>query len=1064
MVADRRFGPLALLLVLGLSALCFRMFQIQVRDRAVWAQEAANLLRSSTIVPYHRGRILDAKGRVLVRDEDVYQVELVYRTFRRGHPLGQVAHAWSSLTLQPVSLVDALADLERLGAELVELSPGAIERFARGGALPELGIAAVVDPSDELRSRRASDVRFYIGALLELDRSDWSAIRSWKGEALWDRPWIELACRAERPRDLSRALEERRSQLRERLRAVRPELERLAQDFDWPELIGDGARRVAGGGGPADALVLRLEASRREVENATADELFAQATGFGPGRVSEDALPRIELDWIALLLRWDAARLDEWVATRRESWTAMRTELVRRLLHEVSLSSPERRAERLLDGIARLFERPDPMRTSRSRRRLWREIDELVVLAELDGLFAGADVPAPELRLPFQFDELREAASGGDGWGLAGRVLAVGDEDPLEVADRWRQLTASGDWLDGPGAEAVNALVEIWESWLLEASDACLPDERLTLAQGRLERGRERERYVIKDRSSRPMRLQTDPPYEVVHLLTRHHERYRGFAVRDVTRRVFLEHNEDGTPVFGPLIGRVRQPKLSEVLAQSAAERELARLKRKTVRSAEDELRMVELSADLLRYDEMRGTGGIESYFDPELRGRNGFLETDGLQERMEGRDAELYEPPIDGLDVALTLDLDLQRAAQRTLANPVFDRDEQRVDRLWLKNPVGAIVLMAPDGALLTAASEPTLDHPAPTARLWERANPVDRTLQRPTFNPPGSVFKPFVAAWALEHHGLEPQAVFGCDPLPDGSGPGYKVIHCTHWHDTVDLEEAIYGSCNSYFARVGEEYYDAASFLRMAHAFGFDRPTGIRSFGREGREGLVHSYEFGAGVDKALAAASNRMRAANGLGVIDATPVQVARATAALLTGRLPSVRLVGAIDGQPVEPTFEELDVSWENLERVHRAMEAVVTVQGGTAFRKGLDADSLGFQIAIKTGSADYLKFRRPEDDPLYPSKTNRMRKHTWIAGWFPADDPKAVLVVYLHDVSETSSHTAVWVARQFLQTPEVAAFLSQGFLAPVPRSEIDLGGSAGAAEASAGTSFEEGTRR
>jgi cell division protein FtsI/penicillin-binding protein 2 len=55
------------------------------------------------------------------------------------------------------------------------------------------------------------------------------------------------------------------------------------------------------------------------------------------------------------------------------------------------------------------------------------------------------------------------------------------------------------------------------------------------------------------------------------------------------------------------------------------------------------------------------------------------------------------------------------------------------------------------------------------------------------------------------------------------------------------------------------------------------------------------------------------------------------------------------------------------------------------------------------------------------------EAGKLRKHTWIAGWFPADNPRAIVVVYLHDVSETSSHTAVYVAAQFLQCGAVRKF-------------------------------------
>ncbi len=52
----------------------------------------------------------------------------------------------------------------------------------------------------------------------------------------------------------------------------------------------------------------------------------------------------------------------------------------------------------------------------------------------------------------------------------------------------------------------------------------------------------------------------------------------------------------------------------------------------------------------------------------------------------------------------------------------------------------------------------------------------------------------------------------------------------------------------------------------------------------------------------------------------------------------------------------------------------------------------------------------------------------VRKHTWVVGWLPADDPKMVVAVYVHDTSTTSSHSSVYVMAQFLQRPEIQAYL------------------------------------
>ena len=100
----------------------------------------------------------------------------------------------------------------------------------------------------------------------------------------------------------------------------------------------------------------------------------------------------------------------------------------------------------------------------------------------------------------------------------------------------------------------------------------------------------------------------------------------------------------------------------------------------------------------------------------------------------------------------------------------------------------------------------------------------------------------------------------------------------------------------------------------------------------------------------------------------------------------------------------------------------------TLRGDVAARRdgtahgALAARHLGFELAVKTGSADLVSRKDGE--------TGRrvVRKHTWVAGWAPAEDPQVVLIVFVHDTQATSSHGAVYVARQFMRQPEVLAFL------------------------------------
>jgi penicillin-binding protein 2 len=267
----------------------------------------------------------------------------------------------------------------------------------------------------------------------------------------------------------------------------------------------------------------------------------------------------------------------------------------------------------------------------------------------------------------------------------------------------------------------------------------------------------------------------------------------------------------------------------------------------------------------------------------------------------------------------------------------------------------------------------------------------------------------------------------------LEDG-GFGYASMHCSGLHGTVDLHQALRSSCNAYFAQVGELCYTPRGMADMARAFGFGESTGVQIFGRtDQRTGLREDTDLEKPLEEATQRAYERMRAANGLHVVEATPMQVARATAGIATGRLPDMRFVESIGGEllPLDPGTE-VEVSERNLALVREAMRAVVTDSRGSANGKGLDEASLGFTVALKTGSADFLPFE-PGTDPRFGTaseRRGRMRKHTWIAGWFPAEAPRAVFVVYVHDAAETSSHTAVHVARQFLSNPAVGAWLAQ----------------------------------
>ena len=543
----------------------------------------------------------------------------------------------------------------------------------------------------------------------------------------------------------------------------------------------------------------------------------------------------------------------------------------------------------------------------------------------------------------------------------------------------------------------------------------------------RLERAADRRNYALRDRGSRIVIVDDMPPASVVQKISRFPERFAGFRVRDIPRRKSLILWTDGLPLARFQTGGVRHSTLTESVGQVEILRELRSLQRSTDRDAVLREAIAGLAQEIYRADEQRGRSGAELLYDDELRGRNGYREREGLKERRRDPDKEYTKAPEHGKDLDLTLSIALQRAAQDVILHPALPPD-MGTDRddAWFASPVGAIVMISVDGDVLAAASAPRIPTEPLPGRSGQRAYAIDRTLRIPTSQPPGSIFKPLIAAHAMETHGLDPQQVLVCEDT-DGTGASFGGLHChrTYGHGELVLHDALKLSCNAYFAQVGELYQGREELLELAHFYGLDEPTGINL---GGRPGYYEDHNI-AGLHRGEVSRRQRLSAGNGLTPMAATPLQMARAFAGLATGVLPELRMVRSVDGVAVERGMRQLALSPRTLRAIREAL--VDVCEEGSARRARLKRRDLGFAMAAKTGSADFLPMNAKVRASLQltnPGNAPSMRKHTWVAGWFPAEDPVAVVVIYLHDIGVTSGKNAIFVAEQFMHRAEVHAFV------------------------------------
>ena len=1113
MIGARRTTAPMLLIAAGAVALIMRQAHVQIDEHEIWSEEAARLERSGELLPYTRGSIRDTMDRTLVEDREAYHVTFSYRDFRRGHPVGIVTHAASVALLEPVSLVTTLEFAEDWASALVQLTPGDLFRMRQGQGfeLPLIGLPKSLAPDgtprvlalaadDQQRASmdlagRAGDLGYYVGRLLRLTKTETKALlRAHEDQDRVEKSYLQLVAElragsrsrdrkaakaggVEQPQETNEQIELR--ELREFVTSSMADLDTLAARMGHVADPGDR---------PCIKLVSDLEIWRRSIENAAARKLFDEAAHFTPGRLDANTLlESFELDWIALFMRWDRARLETWAKDTRASWLGgwRGSYALPRLLAELRQGGQDaptvERASSLFstmwyqdfDLSQALDGKPAPL-DQRAGLAIFGDL-RTIFMAEVPGALRPGDP-----RLPWaEFAQPAEGASPGPAPFDGSRMVAArgpapeGSQSWLDVEARLTEAAIAGKattraarWthhLDPKLAdyrsrdillELASEVCDSWEASFQELVAGVLIDARaaadsteltsgggLRFNEDSLDRAADRARFILRDYGMRDNRLLEPedvaekaawPSYEVVQLLTRYPDRFPGFHVQDARERVALVRANEASLPGAALLGSTVVLDAERAQRQRTEVKRLAELRAKGKPTEAEKIELCELIAMVETASETRGASGIEGSFNRYLRGINGYRERVGLQESAAGKKAETtnLRNVIHGQDLGLTLHSELQFVAEEVLEYPDIPGPADKIDADWLADPEGAIVIMRPNGDLVVAASGPAPWSP----RVSELRPSVERCLTMVDFKPPGSTFKPFAALWALEKGKLSVEDSYLCHPDPNEPGSrmgGYKGVHCHsgYGHQAygfgvdvpIHLASAIHVSCNVFFAHVGESL-ETWDFQGLADAFGFGEDTGIAP---EGTSGIVE-HSFPALFDRdsppgtTRMGLKDRMRAANGLSVVQATPVQLARATAGLATGSLPSVRIVDRMGAMGEErplfgPDPEPLPFSKKNLDIIRDAMAGVASLPEGSG-NHALSFGDLGFEVAMKTGSADLT------------AGDGKVRKHTWVMGWTPVEDPKAVFVFFVRDTMATSHYSSTYLARQFLVRPEFREWL------------------------------------
>ncbi len=392
------------------------------------------------------------------------------------------------------------------------------------------------------------------------------------------------------------------------------------------------------------------------------------------------------------------------------------------------------------------------------------------------------------------------------------------------------------------------------------------------------------------------------------------------------------------------------------------------------------------------------GRSGLEAVFEPHLRGKWGgeMLEVDvsGKIQRSLG-----YQPPVMGNDLKLTLDFDLQRAAEKALED----------------KPAGAIVVLEPNtGAIKAMASKPGFDPNFFTkpVRTQKEFKDIFLSPKKPLFSralnayDPGSTWKIVTGMAGMESGKFEPNIrlqtaaciQYGSHCFPEHNRKGWGEI---------GYEDAFRVSSNTFFYQIGaavgiEQLYDSAIKL------GFNARTGVEIVSEESR-GFVGNKEWadaGRGwgrpgmtpwIPEDIASASI------GQAVVQVTPLQLARAYAVFANG------------GYLITPHFVDSDINW-----LSSKYKKKVDIKPST-----LNTIRRGLKKVVDSGTGRNLKWNLPTLPPV-AGKTGTAEDstggadHAWFACFAPYEASEIVVVAFAQNTPGGGSVHALPMAQQVLK--------------------------------------------
>ncbi|KLE03432.1 penicillin-binding protein 2 [Aliarcobacter butzleri] len=370
------------------------------------------------------------------------------------------------------------------------------------------------------------------------------------------------------------------------------------------------------------------------------------------------------------------------------------------------------------------------------------------------------------------------------------------------------------------------------------------------------------------------------------------------------------------------------------------------------------------------------GKNGLEKFYNSKLQGELGYkdVKVNALNQEievLEEKDASTNN------NIEISIDIKLQRYLQE-----LFDGKS------------GSIVVMdARNGEIIAAASFPEYDSNIFARGISQNEwNQMRNDFNHPFTNkiinglyPPGSVIKMGVALSFLEN-GIPENFTVNCS----GSLPiGNRNFRCwkTTGHGNINFRSAIAESCDDFFYK-GSLKLGINKISHTLDKLGFGQLTGIDQINEF--MGVNPNKEWKEKKFNKPWYVGETVITSIGQGNMLTTPLQIARYTAFIATGKLPKPHLYKANYEEP-----KELDIPEKHVDLMRKGMYDVSYGDRGTA-RRYITSK---VPIASKTGTAQVVSIPQSEKVRMKESELEYFqRSHAWITTYGPFKNPKYVVTV------------------------------------------------------------------